>query len=615
MNSAVFSTQIRLNLENKEYFTIKYVIGCVLILGACITVLGLVATYTAWGLISAISDTNSHAILRSSMGQYVTSLPSKFVVAALYLFLIWLILFIADIISGPVKVILIVLVMAIFFQVVVSLSAFGRLIIHTGAMGKKRVLDPEFEKLLLPSGLHASLLIKATERRRRRTSVMTQYNRSKSKKGMTRSTSTPEYMMNNNNSSTNVYRRSSTISSRGSEQSFHSQQYQRSSELRQRTSETTLGSFAEQEHTGLRMTLQQVNTSSNYGSMLRESMSNGLSREEDMSILETAKAFGGKMSSGTPYSATHGNSAVKSKLHSPMPPKTQVSTPVFQQQHETIEGQSPINFPNSNSSAPRSTNKFRDSGRSSHASVSTVGDDSVDDLAAEIAFPRASILNQAGTNKNGELYQVLQKTLAYPSTSASSADDDSEHKNEEIFHEATNTIQLENTVVSPLANKDATTANLETISGGLPTGTGANQRSMENLAMRQSMAVYRQNSSRGSRRKMREEWKEEDDARDMYGEEPPVSFLEDSNQSHQYIEEDPKDDSDDDSARLPRASFLNRMRFASMTRFINRQQHNELQGEDSMSSMASIKDEDIQKSLLSSGIEEERSEEMRLLDL
>lgn len=84
-------------------------------------------------------------------------------------------LFIVELMSGPIQIIMVTLVTFLFLQVVVSLSAFGRLIIHTGAMGRKRVLDPEFERYLLPSGLHASLLIKATERRRRRTSVVTQY--------------------------------------------------------------------------------------------------------------------------------------------------------------------------------------------------------------------------------------------------------------------------------------------------------------------------------------------------------------------------------------------------------------------------------------------------------
>jgi hypothetical protein len=174
-NSAAFATEIRLAMTQEDYGSLKFYIGCILLLGACVAVLGLVTTFTAWGMISAISDINSHCLLRSSMGQYVTSLPSRFVVAALYLFLLWLMLFIVELLSGPFRLFMVALVVYLFLQVVVSLSAFGRLIIHTGAMGRKRVLDPEFERHLLPSGLHASLLIKATERRRRRTSANTQY--------------------------------------------------------------------------------------------------------------------------------------------------------------------------------------------------------------------------------------------------------------------------------------------------------------------------------------------------------------------------------------------------------------------------------------------------------
>jgi hypothetical protein len=62
-----------------------------------------------------------------------------------------------------------------FFQVVIPLAAFGRLIIHTGAMAEHPVLDKELEKELLPSGLHASLLIRATDRRRKYSSATDQY--------------------------------------------------------------------------------------------------------------------------------------------------------------------------------------------------------------------------------------------------------------------------------------------------------------------------------------------------------------------------------------------------------------------------------------------------------
>jgi hypothetical protein len=174
-NSAALGADIRSAMMEANYGSLRFYIGCTLLMGAIIAVLGLVTTFTAWGMISAISDSNSHCLLRSSMGQYVTSLPSRFVLAALYLFLLWLLLFIVELMSGPCRIIMISSVLYLFLQVIVSLSAFGRLIIHTGAMGSKRVLDPEFERQLLPSGLHASLLIKATERLRRKTSVTAQY--------------------------------------------------------------------------------------------------------------------------------------------------------------------------------------------------------------------------------------------------------------------------------------------------------------------------------------------------------------------------------------------------------------------------------------------------------
>jgi hypothetical protein len=162
-NSSSVCAEIRASLRQNNVLDMKFYIGFLLAMGACITLLGLVTTFTAWGLISAISDENAHALLRSSTGQYVTALPSQFVVASMYFFLSWLLLFIVDLTTAGsislVSILIVSIVLALFFQVVVSLSAFGRLIIHTGAMGSKCVLDPALEHLLLPSGLHAALLI------------------------------------------------------------------------------------------------------------------------------------------------------------------------------------------------------------------------------------------------------------------------------------------------------------------------------------------------------------------------------------------------------------------------------------------------------------------------
>jgi hypothetical protein len=136
-NSSNELTEMRKLLGTESYYEIKYWIGIVLALDSIVTLMALVATFTLWGMISAISDTNTHALLRSSIGQYVISLPPRFVVAALYLFVFWLVLFFMDLVTGPCRVLLALVIVFLFFEVVVPLSAFGRLIIHTGAMAPR----------------------------------------------------------------------------------------------------------------------------------------------------------------------------------------------------------------------------------------------------------------------------------------------------------------------------------------------------------------------------------------------------------------------------------------------------------------------------------------------
>jgi hypothetical protein len=178
-NSSHETSEMRTLLGTESYSSLKYWIGIVIALDAGVTVMALVTTFTLWGMVSAISDDNTHALLRSSIGQYVISLPPRFVVMALYLFLLWLTLFFIELLKGPARVIIMCIMCFLFFQVVIPLSAFGRLIIHTGAMAKRRVLDEEFEKELLPSGLHASLLIQATHQQRKNTTAMQQYRKQK----------------------------------------------------------------------------------------------------------------------------------------------------------------------------------------------------------------------------------------------------------------------------------------------------------------------------------------------------------------------------------------------------------------------------------------------------
>lgn len=174
-NSSQITTQMRMHMRNCDYTEITFWIGVVIFLSVFLTLFTILSTFTAWGMVSSVSDSNAHCLLRSSIGQYVTQLPSRFIVAALNSFILWVIMYLFVLLPGPIGKVIFVVVAFLFFHIVVVYSAFGRLIIHTGAMGQKRILEPEFERALLPSGLHTSLLIKATDQQRKKTQAIAQY--------------------------------------------------------------------------------------------------------------------------------------------------------------------------------------------------------------------------------------------------------------------------------------------------------------------------------------------------------------------------------------------------------------------------------------------------------
>ena len=180
-NSAGVTTQVRQSLMNERHDTISFWIGIFIIFSAILTLLSLIATFTAWSLVSAISDSNAHCILRSSIGQYVAELPGRFIVGAIYSFMIWLTLFFFLLLPlGFWSILLLVMTVGLFVHTIFSFSAFGRIIMHTGAMGSKRIFDASFERSLLPHSLHANLLTKAEANLANKTSILRQY-RSKSR--------------------------------------------------------------------------------------------------------------------------------------------------------------------------------------------------------------------------------------------------------------------------------------------------------------------------------------------------------------------------------------------------------------------------------------------------
>jgi len=175
-NSAHVTTQVRQALTEEDYTKLEFWIGLTILVSSILTLLSLVSTFTAWTMISAVSPPNMHCILRSSMGQYVAELPGKFIVGSIYTFLLWLVLFFFLLLPvGVASLTLVTIALGLFVHTVAAFSAFGRIIMHTGAMGSTRIFDETYEAGLLPRTLHRNLLHKAQTSLHKETSIRRQY--------------------------------------------------------------------------------------------------------------------------------------------------------------------------------------------------------------------------------------------------------------------------------------------------------------------------------------------------------------------------------------------------------------------------------------------------------
>ena len=175
-NSAGVTTIVRQSLRQQAHHTVSFWAGIAIIISAVFTLLSLISTFTAWTMVSAISDVNAHCILRSSIGQYAAELPGRYIVGSIYSFLIWFCLFLFLLLPvGFYSYLLLLIVTCLFVHTITAFSAFGRVIMHTGAMGSTRIFDKEYESRLQPHSLHANLLTKAKANLGNKTSIIRQY--------------------------------------------------------------------------------------------------------------------------------------------------------------------------------------------------------------------------------------------------------------------------------------------------------------------------------------------------------------------------------------------------------------------------------------------------------
>lgn len=175
-NSAAVTTSVRDGLWEEEYWSIRFWTGIALMMSAVLTLFSLITTFTMWTMVSAVNPVNAPCLFRSSIGQYVFELPGRLIVGAIYSFLLWWILFIFLLIPfGPSSFALLLLILGMFLYTITSLSAFGRLILHTGAMGSKPIFEPTYEASLAPNSLHNGLLLKAKANLQNNLSIRRQY--------------------------------------------------------------------------------------------------------------------------------------------------------------------------------------------------------------------------------------------------------------------------------------------------------------------------------------------------------------------------------------------------------------------------------------------------------
>jgi len=174
--SSNICTEVRDALKQEELGSLHFWIGIVIILSIVLTILSLLSTFTAWKMVSAIHKDNVHCILRSSIGQYAAELPGLFIVSSIYAFLLWVMMFFFVLLPvGYYSFILIFVTVGLFVHTITAFSSFGRVIMHSGAMGSQHIFDASFERNLSPQQLHRHLLTKAKASVGCATSIRRQY--------------------------------------------------------------------------------------------------------------------------------------------------------------------------------------------------------------------------------------------------------------------------------------------------------------------------------------------------------------------------------------------------------------------------------------------------------
>lgn len=162
-------------LAESRYRTVYFWGGIFLCISIGMTLSTLLANFTAWAIIGAVSSHNSHAVLRSSIGLYAAQLPARMAVLSIYCFVIWVVLFLFQLLPNPWSYIVTIFIFVMFVHIVLVYSAFGRLVMYTKAMRKDEIFKEEEEDSMTANRLSEELLNRAMEEKKKNTPLPLYY--------------------------------------------------------------------------------------------------------------------------------------------------------------------------------------------------------------------------------------------------------------------------------------------------------------------------------------------------------------------------------------------------------------------------------------------------------
>ena len=158
----------RAALKNAKYGDVNFWAAIVLCISIGLTLSTLVANFTSWAIISAVSPQNAHSVLRSSIGLTAAQLPARLVILSIYSFVGWIMLFLY-ILAPPIwGFILALFPVALIAYIVIIYSSFGRLVIYSRAMQQKQIFNGCEDNEMSPCRLFEELLKMAEEEKEKK---------------------------------------------------------------------------------------------------------------------------------------------------------------------------------------------------------------------------------------------------------------------------------------------------------------------------------------------------------------------------------------------------------------------------------------------------------------